>query len=130
MQYLSDKNDARISRRSYSIGKYDMEIENELIATPGILANAGLDVCIITDAPVIPLNYLPLCAGLAMREGMDEDAAWRAITINPAKVAGIADRVGTLEVGKDADFSIFDGNPLKDIQARAKQVFVDGQPVL
>ena len=110
--------------------KSKFELKEKSFATPGILANAGLEVCIITDAPVIPLNYLPLCAGLAMREGLQEDAAWKAITINPARVAGIADRVGSLEVGKDADFSVFAGDPLKDIQARAKQVFVNGQPVL
>lgn len=110
--------------------KSKFELKEKSFETPGILASAGLDVCIITDAPVIPLNYLPLCAGLAMREGMAEDAAWKAITINPAKVAGIADRVGSLEVGKDADIAIFDGDPLKDIQARAKQVFVNGAPVL
>ena len=61
---------------------------------------------------------------------MTEDAAWRAITITPAKVAGIADRVGSLEAGKDADFAIWCGNPLRDIQARAKMVFVNGQNVL
>ena len=110
--------------------KSKFELKEKSFATPGILNKAGLEVCIITDAPVIPLNYLPLCAGLAVREGLDEDAAWRAITINPAKGAGIADRVGSLEVGKDADIAVFDSDPLKSIQARAKQVFVNGQPVL
>ena len=110
--------------------KSKFELKEKSFATPGVLHKAGLEVCIITDAPVIPLNYLPLCAGLAVREGLEEEAAWRAITINPAKVAGIADRVGSLEVGKDADFSIFDGDPLRDIQARAQQVFVNGEPVL
>ncbi|MBQ8200622.1 MAG: amidohydrolase [Clostridia bacterium] len=110
--------------------KSKFELKEKSFETPGILNRAGLEVCIITDAPVIPLNYLPLCAGLAVREGLDEDAAWRAITINPAKVAGIADRVGSLEVGKDADVVVFDGHPLRDIQARARQVFVNGEPVL
>ena len=110
--------------------KSKFELKEKSFETPGILAKAGLDVCIITDAPVIPLNYLPLCAGLAMREGLAEEDAWKAITINPAKVAGIADRVGSLEVGKDADFAVFEGDPLKDIQARATQVFVSGQKVL
>ncbi|MBQ4581292.1 MAG: amidohydrolase [Clostridia bacterium] len=110
--------------------KSKFELKEKSFETPGILARAGLDVCIITDAPVIPLNYLPLCAGLAVREGMDEDAAWRAITINPAKVAGIDGRVGSLEEGKDADFVLWQGDPLKDIQARAKMVFVDGKNVL
>ena len=111
-------------------GKTKVELRNKSFATPGVLHRAGLRVCIITDAPVIPLNYLPLCAGLAMREGLDEEAAWRAITIEPARVAGIADRVGSLEPGKDADLSIFRGDPLRDIQAKAQQVFVNGVPVL
>ncbi len=110
--------------------KSKFELKEKSFETPGILANAGLDVCIITDAPVIPLNYLSLCAGLAVREGMAEDAAWRAITITPATVAGIADRVGSLEAGKDADFVLWCGDPLEDIQARAKMVFVNGRNVL
>jgi len=110
--------------------KSKFELKNKSFVTPGILAKAGLEVCIITDAPVISLQHLPLAAGLAIREGMEEEAAWRAITINPAHVAGIDDRVGSLEPGKDADIAIFDANPLREIQARAIQVFVDGKPVL
>lgn len=110
--------------------KSKIELADKSFATPGILYNAGMEVCIITDAPVIPLYYLPLCAGLAIREGLPEDAAWRAVTINPAKVAGIDNRVGSLEVGKDADIVVFSGNPLRDIQARAKQVFINGEAVL
>ncbi|MBQ8160862.1 MAG: amidohydrolase [Clostridia bacterium] len=110
--------------------KSKFELKNKTFATAGILYSHGLEVCIITDAPVIPLYHLALCAGLAMRDGLPEDAAWRAITINPAKVAGVDDRIGSLEVGKDADIAIFDANPLCSIQARAKQVFVNGKPVL
>jgi len=110
--------------------KTKFELKEKSFATPGILNKAGLPVCIITDAPVIPLYYLPLCAGLAVREGLDENEAWKAITINPARVAGIDSRVGSLEVGKDADIAIFTADPLKDIQAIAKQVFVSGKPVL
>lgn len=110
--------------------KSKIELAEKSFATPGILYNAGMEICIITDAPVIPLYYLPLCAGLAIREGLPEDAAWRAITINPAKVAGIDARVGSLEPGKDADIAVFRGNPLRDIQAKAQQVFVGGEPVL
>ena len=110
--------------------KSKFELKNKTFATPGILYKAGLPVCIITDAPVIPLYHLPLCAGLAVKEGLPEDEAWRAITINPAKVAGIESRVGSLEAGKDADIAIFCGNPLRDIQAWALEVFVNGKPVL
>ncbi len=111
-------------------GKSKYELKNKSFTTPGILSKAGLEVCIITDAPVIPLQHLPLAAGLAIREGMEEEAAWRAITINPAHVAGIDSRVGSLEKGKDADIAIFNGNPLREIQAKAIQVFVNGKPVL
>ena len=110
--------------------KSKYELKNKTFATPGILANAGLIVCIITDAPVIPLQHLTLAAGLAMREGMKEEDAWRAITVNPAHVAGIDQRVGSLEIGKDADIAVFNGNPLREIQAETVQVFVNGQPVL
>jgi len=107
--------------------KTKQELREKSFATPGILERAGLEVCIITDAPVIPLRYLPLCAGLAIREGMSVEAAWRAITINPARVTGIEDRVGSLEVGKDADIVLFAGDPLRDIGCRAKLVLVDGE---
>ena len=110
--------------------KSKFELKNKTFSTPGILAKAGLEVCIITDAPVIPLQHLPLAAGLAIRDGMNEEDAWRAITINPAHVAGIDARVGSLEPGKDADIAVFNGNPLREIQARAVQVFVNGQSVL
>ncbi|MBQ4349964.1 MAG: amidohydrolase [Clostridia bacterium] len=79
------------------------ELLYKTFETPGILAKAGLSVSIITDAPVIPQEYLPLCAGLAVKAGMDPFDALRAITINPAKHIGIEDRVGSIEVGKDAD---------------------------
>ena len=79
------------------------ELLYKTFATPGILAKAGLSVSIITDAPVIPQEYLPLCAGLAVKAGMDPFDALCAITINPAKHIGIEDRVGSIEVGKDAD---------------------------
>lgn len=110
--------------------KSKQELKEKSFATAGVLDNAGLEVCIITDAPVIPLYYLPLCAGLAVKAGMKEESAWRAITINPAHVVGIDSRVGSLEAGKDADIAIFDGNPLRDIQCHTKAVFVNGEEVL
>ena len=110
--------------------KSKFELKEKTFATAGILHKAGLEVCIITDAPVIPLEHLALCAGLAVQAGLDEDAAWRAVTINPARAAGIDARVGSLEVGKDADIAVFDGDPLRDIGAKAARVFVDGVAVV
>ena len=106
------------------------ELRDKSFATPGILQKAGLQVCIITDSPVIPLHHLPLCTGLAVREGMDEEEAWKAVTINPAKVLGIDDQLGTLAKGKVANIAVFCGNPLRDIQAKAKYVLVDGKVVV
>ena len=104
------------------------ELQNKSWETPGILAAKGCQVSIITDSPVIPQEYLPLCAGLAVKAGMDPFDALKAITINPAKQIGIADRVGSLEVGKDADIVITDGDPMVSDTA-IKTVLINGQVV-
>lgn len=103
-----------------------LELWNKSFTTPGILQKAGLQVSIITDAPVILQEYLPLCAGLAVKAGMDPFAALQAITINPAKHLGIEDRVGSLEVGKDADIVLCDGDPMVS-DTNIKQVYVNGE---
>ena len=102
------------------------ELKDSTPATPGVLSKAGVKTAIVTDHPVIPIQYLPLCAGLAVREGMTHDDALRAITINPAEMCGIADRVGSLEVGKDADMSLFDSDPLT-LFAKPLLVVGDGE---
>lgn len=104
------------------------ELRNKSWTTPGVLAKAGCQVSIITDSPVIPQEYLPLCAGLAVQAGMEPFAALQAITINPARHAGIEDRVGSLEAGKDADIVIMDGCPF-EVSAKVKYVFIDGKEV-
>ena len=104
------------------------ELQNKTWETPGILAKAGCHVSIITDAPVTPLHYLPLCAGLAIKAGMDEYEALRAVTINPAEHIGISDRVGSLEEGKDADVVIVDGCPF-DVTGVIKHVLINGEEV-
>lgn len=81
--------------------------------TPSIIADAGGKLTLITDHNIIPQQHYRLTAGLAIREGLDKKLAWEAITINPAKVIGISHRVGSLEVGKDADIAIWDGDPLE-----------------
>lgn len=104
------------------------ELQNKSWTTPGILAAKGCQVSIVTDSPVIPQEYLPLCAGLAVKAGMDEFEALKAITINPAKQIGIADRTGSLEVGKDADIVITDGDPMIS-NSVIRKVFIDGTVV-
>ena len=101
------------------------ELRNKSFTTPGILARAGIQVSIITDADVIPQQYLPLCAGLAVKSGMDPFDALQAITINPAKHAGIENRVGSLEEGKDADIVLTDGSPF-EVSTKIYSVFVNG----
>ena len=101
------------------------ELKNKSFATPGDLARAGCQVSIITDSPVIPQQYLPLCAGLAVKSGMDPFAALQAITINAAKHIGAEERVGSLEIGKDGDFVIADGNPMVS-DTNVKYVLIDG----
>ncbi|MBR4205561.1 MAG: amidohydrolase [Clostridia bacterium] len=105
------------------------ELSNKTFETPGILARAGLAVSIITDAPVIPQEYLPLCAGLAVKAGMDPFDALRAITINPARHIGIEDRVGSIEVGKDADLVLTEGDILLSATGPSA-VFLDGKRVV
>ncbi|MBR2365228.1 MAG: amidohydrolase [Lentisphaeria bacterium] len=102
------------------------ELRNKSYATAGILAKAGCQVSIITDSPVIPQECLALAAGLAVKSGMDEFAALQAITINPAKHLGISDRVGSLEVGKDADILVCDGNILNPL-TKVEKVFINGE---
>ena len=109
--------------------KSKIELANKSFTTPGVLNRAGLTVCIITDAPVIPLQYLPMCAGLAVNSGLDLTEAWKAITINPAKVLGVDDRVGSLEVGKDADIVIWTADPLAKIGGEAYITIINGQVV-
>ena len=109
--------------------KSKFELKNKCWDTPKTMVEHGLKTAIITDAPVIPLKYLPLCAGLAINAGLDEQEAWKAVTINPAVITGIADRVGSLEVGKDADVVIYKGNPLTDLQYTTKYTLINGQIV-
>lgn len=104
------------------------ELKNKSFRTPGDLANAGCHVSIITDAPVIPQQYLRLCAGLAVKEGMKEFDALKAITINAAEHAGVADRVGSIEIGKDADIVIMDGC-LFESQSNVMATYIDGKSI-
>ena len=110
-------------------GKSKIELRNKSFTTPAALYAAGVPISIITDAPVIPLQNLPMCAGLAANAGLPMEEAWRAITINPARQTGIGDRVGSLEPGKDGDVVIWEADPLTTVGAGAWITVVDGKVV-
>lgn len=105
-----------------------IELRNLTFDTAGILSNAGMNVSLTTDHPVVPLHYLPICAGIAVKHGMMYEKAIEAITINAAKLLGIEDRVGSLEIGKDADIVIWDNDPL-EIQSNVLYTIIDGKVV-
>lgn len=104
------------------------ELVERTFRTPGVLAEAGVKVAITTDSPVIPIQYLPLLAGFAVREGMTKQQALRAVTIDSAEIAGVGDKVGSLEKGKDGDFLVVDG-PILGIDSHVERVFVEGEEV-
>jgi imidazolonepropionase-like amidohydrolase len=105
-----------------------VELRNRSIANPGRLAAAGVTIAITTDHPVVPIHFLVHQASLAVKEGLDRETALRSITINPARVIGIDDRLGSIEVGKDADLAIWSGDPL-DVYSRVEQAFQDGREI-
>ncbi|MCL4424850.1 MAG: amidohydrolase [Firmicutes bacterium] len=104
-----------------------MELERVTLKNVGLLAKAGVKVAIQVDT-TSNTKWLPLHAGLAVREGMSEEEAFRAVTINPAEILGVDHRLGSLEVGKDADIAIFDGHPFCTT-TKAEMVFIDGRRV-
>ncbi|HEY9292678.1 MAG TPA: amidohydrolase [Microlunatus sp.] len=105
-----------------------VEVNQRHLRNPGLLAAAGVKIAITTDHPVVPINFLVYQAILSVKDGLDRDTALRALTINPAEMLGLDDRVGSLEVGKDGDVVIWSGDPL-DIMSRAERVIIDGRPV-
>ena len=105
-----------------------VELRNRSMVNPGRLAAAGIEISIITDHPVVPINFLVFQAALSVKEGLDRGTALRAITINPARVMGIDDRVGSLAAGKDADLVLWSGDPL-DVMQRALRVYIGGREV-
>jgi len=110
-------------------GKSKIELINKSFDTPKVLREAGVDIAIITDAPVIPIQHLPMCAGLAHNAGLDYEESWKAITSAAAKLTGIGDRVGSLEVGKDGDVVIWTADPMTVLAAESACTIVDGKIV-
>ncbi|MFP4016918.1 MAG: amidohydrolase family protein, partial [Halanaerobiales bacterium] len=109
-------------------GKVKVELKERTFKTPGVLASAGVKVALMSDHPVVPTENLPVYAALSVKAGMDEEEALKAITINPAEILGIDDRVGSIKTGKDADIVIFDGEPL-DIRTNVVTVLINGEIV-
>ena len=105
-----------------------IEVQNVAFKTVGILNRAGLLTAITTDHPVSLIQSLPICAGFAVKMGLDLEEAYKCLTIHPARICGVADRVGSLEVGKDADIAIFDGNPM-EVFTNTLYTLIDGKIV-
>ncbi len=103
-----------------------IEVQNVSFKTPGILVKEGTKIAITTDHPVTPVQYLPKCAGFAVRDGLSLEDGLKAITINAAEICGVSDRVGSLEVGKDADIAIFDDNPMQTL-THTLYTFINGE---
>ncbi|SHO46673.1 amidohydrolase [Anaerocolumna xylanovorans] len=105
-----------------------LEIKNVDFKTPGVLAKNGVKVAITTDHPVTLIQYLPICAGLAAKNGLGIEEGLKAITINAAEICQTEERVGSLEAGKDADIAIFTGNPM-EVFTHTMYTIIDGNIV-
>jgi imidazolonepropionase-like amidohydrolase len=105
-----------------------VELRNRSLANPGRLAAAGVTIAITTDHPVVPINFLIHQATLAVKEGLDRETALRSVTINPARIIGVADRLGSIVTGKDADLVIWSGDPL-DVMSRAERAYIGGREI-
>lgn len=105
-----------------------IEIKNLSFKTAGVMERAGIKTAIMTDHPVSLIRYLPLCAGLSVKQGLSMEGGLRAITIHAAEICGVSDRVGSLEAGKDADISVFSGNPM-EVFTKTIYTIIDGKIV-
>lgn len=104
------------------------ELKDITFETVAAMEKAGVLFAIMTDAPVIPINYLPLMVGYARKHGLSDEGAFKSVTINAAKICGVDARLGSLEVGKDADIAIFDGDPF-DMKSNCVCTIIDGKVV-
>jgi imidazolonepropionase-like amidohydrolase len=105
-----------------------VELRNRSLANPARLAAAGVELGIITDHPVVPVHLLHVQAALAVREGLDPADALRAVTLTPARVLGLDDRLGSLEPGKHATLCVWSGDPL-DARSRVESAWIEGRQV-
>lgn len=105
-----------------------IEVQNMAFKTAGLLSGHGILTAITTDHPVSKIQFLPICAGLAVKAGMSPEEGLRSITINAAKICGVEDRVGSLAPGKDADIAVFTGNPM-EVFSRTCYTIIEGEIV-
>jgi len=110
----------------YLTDKSNFEMENRNSKSPAVFSERGFNTCLITNHPDIPLDFLPVCAAVAIKDGMSFENALKSITINPANALGVDNRVGSIEVGKDADMAVFDGDPFK-AKTRTFMTIVNGK---
>lgn len=103
-----------------------IELRNLSFEAPRKLFENNIPFAIMTDSPVIPEQYLSIEAGLAVREGLPEYEALKAITINAGKITGLDDRIGSITAGKDADIAVFDGSPLQTL-SHCVMTFINGR---
>lgn len=108
--------------------KSKVELRNKSWDTPRVLWQTGVHFCLITDHPVIPIEHLIVCASLAVKAGLPPDEALKGITIYAAEHLGLADRVGSIEPGKDADLAVWSGDPL-DSRSSVVMTIIDGEKV-
>lgn len=122
------KEDTKVLSGPFLSDRSKPELVNLTPKTPGVLSKKGVKTSIVTDHPVTPIQYLPVCASLAVREGMDPIEALKAITINAAEIAGIDDRIGSIERSKDADILVFENDAL-DFKSKPVMIFFEGKKI-
>jgi imidazolonepropionase-like amidohydrolase len=104
------------------------ELANMSLEAPALLQRAGVPVAICTDHPEVPIQYLPLCAALAVKGGMDPEEALAAITVNAARIAGLDETLGSLSPGREADIVIASRHPL-ELLGRVEAVLIAGRRI-
>lgn len=110
------------------VSRLKVELRRRTLRTPALLHEAGVEVALTTDHPVVPIGFLVHQATFAVKEGLPAEEALRAITVNPARFLGLDDRVGSLTPGLDGDVVVWDGDPL-DVMSRALTTYVEGRRV-
>lgn len=126
--YISKHSDVRVSVGPTMSTRSKVELRDKGWETIKVLWDAGVPVSITTDHPVVGIEYLRTSAIYAIHHGLTKQQALQAVTLNAAKHLGVSERVGSIDVGKDADFVIWNGDPF-DIKSHIEQVFIEGEKV-